>query len=66
MGESQKFQQLHDFVRVNNHYSLANMAQKWGQISYSGFQRAVKRSGLTFKKNHRYIVNQTKKKEQNL
>ena len=39
------FEKLRDFVKENNHFSLSDMAQKWGNVSYSTFQRAVKKAG---------------------
>ena len=60
------FQKLCDFAKENNHLTLTDMAKKWGDISYAAIQRSVKKAGLTFKKNHGFIVNATKKKEKNL
>ena len=54
---------IKEFVIKNNNLSLADMANKWGDISISAIHRAIKKANFSFKKSHGFILKEKKVKE---
>ena len=48
------------FVKENNKLSLKEMALRWGNISYMGISKTLKRMNYIFKKDHGYIKSDMK------
>lgn len=51
------------FIIDNNHLSLSDLANKWGDISSESIRRTLKKLGYSFKKNPFYMQKETKSLE---